>query len=43
MLLPMTRRSRYLDDVVGNVAQALRDRGLWNNTLFVWCAECYGR
>eukprot|EP01047_Picozoa_sp_COSAG01_P060873 COSAG01_NODE_7519_length_3169_cov_5.001629_3_plen_42_part_00 len=39
-MLLMTR-SRYLDDVVGNVAQALRDRGLWNNTLFVWCAESY--
>jgi arylsulfatase A-like enzyme len=26
----------YMDDVVGNVAQALRDRGLWNNSLFVW-------
>ena len=26
----------YLDDVVGNVATALKDAGLWENTLMVW-------
>ena len=26
----------YLDDVVGNIAQALKDAGMWEKTLMVW-------
>lgn len=29
----------YLDDIVGNVVQALKDAGLWGNTLFVWSSD----
>jgi len=29
----------YLDAVVGNVATALQDAGLWNNTLMVWSSD----
>ena len=29
----------YLDDVVGNVVQALKDAELWHNTLFVWSSD----
>lgn len=29
----------YLDAVVGNVVQALKDAGLWENTLFVWSSD----
>ena len=29
----------YLDDVVGNVATALKNAGLWNNTLMVWSSD----
>ena len=29
----------YLDDVVGSVAEALKDAGLWDNTLMVWSSD----
>lgn len=29
----------YLDDIVGNVATALEDAGLWSNTLMVWSSD----
>lgn len=29
----------YLDDIVGNVASALEDAGLWSNTLLVWSSD----
>jgi arylsulfatase A-like enzyme len=29
----------YLDDVVGNVAQALKDAGMWEKTLMVWSSD----
>ncbi len=33
----------YLDDVVGNVATALKDAGLWENTLMVWSSGATDR
>ena len=33
----------YLDDVVGNVATALKDAGLWDNTLMVWSSGAADR
>ena len=33
----------YLDDVVGNVATALKDAGLWENTLMVWSSGASDR
>ena len=29
----------YLDDIVGNVATALEDAGLWSNALMVWSSD----
>ena len=33
----------YLDDVVGNVATALKDAGLWDDTLMVWSSGATDR
>ena len=29
----------YLEDIVGNVAQALKDAGTWEKTLMVWSSD----